>query len=1260
MDADLARGLSRLLGTEDERSVEDVADALWIARLAGPSLPPQVGPTAGTELLPGPRSLDADPAQEDAGATLPLHPAAGPGAVGAGGGPAVGGAARGPAGAGERDSGGGRSAATVRVPGESALSQPLALARALRPLKRRVPSRGTPSLDEYGTARLASETSLLLPAWTPRTERQFAAELVVDTGPSMHVWRQLAVEWRELLERHGAFRMVRCWSLDTARPEPRLAVFHHGAARPAAAPRTVPPDRLVDPAGRSVVLLLTDGVGPLWHDPALTAALDTWARTAPVAVLQVLPPPLWHRTAVSPEPALAHAAPPGRPAPLVRPSAAPRRAAGPGRWVPVLHMSPDWLAPWARLVAGTSPGWTPVMAIRVDRAPAQPTDGVPVPERDAAPVPERDGPHPVPEPPALPAAEDPAALVERFRAEASPGAYELAGYLAAVPLVLPVMRLVQHAMLPDSGTAQLAEVLLSGLLLPSGEDQLPAPDPELTLYDYRPGVRDALLDTLTRRESLRVLDVVSRVSGKVAARFGGTLDFRALLPTDDPAAGPWQLPEGSRPFARVTAAVLAGLGGDYRAAARRLAGAAGSAAGTANDPAAPARTPVSERVPGRPPGDALHPDVRAALLEPLVQATTVSVHGTGEGHPLCGSGFFVAPGWVLTTARTAYQAEAKAKGRGVLIGDGDRMLAATVEWLDPSTYGAGPLAGSGLALISVLPAGDHPCVWLTERTPRQHASDTVGGYGWKSGEDGERVRWSVQSTLSYRGGRLMFDEPFRNVMPRSVSGGPVVDLERVEVVGVVLARALPGSEAELPVLTVEDLRRQLAEGTGSVAGLYQRVITSHDRYHGLAASLSGGKATWTGVQGAFADPSGLALAPAERARLLAVLANLRPPASRAVLRDTAQEAAPDVALPAEWPSTVYAWRDGLGLLYDDRVDSTDELKRVLRYAMLAATAERTPDGLAGRAAERELWSWAQKTAVEHRLDPRFRNELFLQYSARNGARAETWAEVPPPAPPPGRRVLLEISQDSEAPALYEFQVSVLLRNGSSHSVGLSDGGVPAALLPLVLRGPLSRAFDVADEADGRAPLHVTVPVELLGLPVESWQVEDEQAPLGTERPVLVRPLHAREGEPAEIAQRRRQRWRDLHQNHVSYHYFDERVLRGSRGSLFHAFQALPTTTVPVLFAASYVEAAALHGIGFPVVLWYRSFGASTLITDFPPDLGVRLRTADDLPYALTAARSTAAAASLAGTPRYQDVTLIYDDPSPRRPRRAPRGEPEES
>ncbi|MFJ9607428.1 SAV_2336 N-terminal domain-related protein [Kitasatospora sp. NPDC101176] len=431
-------------------------------------------------------------------------------------------------------------AATVRTPARPALTGTLALSRALRPLRRTVRSAHDLVLDEEATVSVSGQAGLLLPVWRGAPERWLDVDLVVDGGPTMAVWSTLGDELAGLLRRHGAFHRVRAWSVHDRAGTPVLtprgvaSVQGGGGGGPAA-----------DPRGRRIVLLLTDGVGPLWHSGALPAAMRGWSRRAPVTLLQVLPRRHWHRTALRPVPAQAR----------VRPGVGPtvhyipddEGWAEPGTaWAGVLELRADWLAPWARMLSGRASGWTPVLAL--------PLTGTP---RSAEPGPS--------------VREDPAEVLARFRREASQTAYELAGFLAAAPLSLPVMRHVQAAMLGDSSATHLAEIYLSGLLERRSPER-PGEDPEAVLYDFRPGLRERLLGTLTRSESAAVLGVLVGVSQSVAGSFGGTLDFRALAALADGGSGIGPgLPPESVPFAEVAVEVLRGLGGADRALAERLA-----------------------------------------------------------------------------------------------------------------------------------------------------------------------------------------------------------------------------------------------------------------------------------------------------------------------------------------------------------------------------------------------------------------------------------------------------------------------------------------------------------------------------------------------------------------------------------------------------------------------------------------------------------------------------------------------------------------
>ena len=205
-----------LRGARIDMSAEDIADAIWLApHLIAPEVGPEasgdVGPAApaaanvpeaptpdygeSPDTAPSPKSR-AEGHRRLAGRRGELHlPAA---------------------------SGPGRGGRTLRAPTGAALPGSLALARALRPLRRRVPSRTRHVLDMAETVRRVAEEGVWLPALRPARDRWLDLALVVDAGASMGPWRSTATELLKLLSCIGAFRTVRIWNLDTDVSPPRL------------------------------------------------------------------------------------------------------------------------------------------------------------------------------------------------------------------------------------------------------------------------------------------------------------------------------------------------------------------------------------------------------------------------------------------------------------------------------------------------------------------------------------------------------------------------------------------------------------------------------------------------------------------------------------------------------------------------------------------------------------------------------------------------------------------------------------------------------------------------------------------------------------------------------------------------------------------------------------------------------------------------------------------------------------------------------
>ncbi|MEV1008108.1 SAV_2336 N-terminal domain-related protein [Streptomyces sp. NPDC049881] len=383
------------------------------------------------------------------------------------------------------------------IPAARTLPAPLGLERALRPLQRyRPPGRpprrsAAPDLDERKTVeRTARAGGLLIPAFREETRGHTELQLLMDAAPAMRIWQNMLGELAEVFSRLGAFRDIQVHYLHQS-PDGAPAISRRFDPADAV---LRPARQLQDPTGRRLTVVVSDCTGPLWRSGAAHRLLHGLARHAPVAAVQPLPQRMWARTRLPASAGVLQREEGQTSAARVRftadntgyplyvpPGAVP---------IPVLPPAPAALGAWAGLLSGPAAGSTRAAVgwVRADQPPA--------PARRATGLPRTA-----------------AAMVARFRASASPGAWQLAVYLAAAPLFLPVMQLVQRTMLPDSGPAELSEVLLGGLVRRrpgSGDGRW---------YAFADGVHDELLADLGHDEALLVL---KHCSAWVEQRLGRT------------------------------------------------------------------------------------------------------------------------------------------------------------------------------------------------------------------------------------------------------------------------------------------------------------------------------------------------------------------------------------------------------------------------------------------------------------------------------------------------------------------------------------------------------------------------------------------------------------------------------------------------------------------------------------------------------------------------------------------------------------------
>jgi len=341
------------------------------------------------------------------------------------------------------------------------------------------------------------------------------------------MWQDTAIEFRNLLWRACSPRSLRVFHLHW-NTEKTVLKTPGG--------RAVTRDAPCSQAGNRVVLVLSDAVGSGWMTAEVPAFVAKWAMRHPTALVHLLPPPKWSRTALR----------------YIDLSRRKRTSAafGPNRqetppWLTVTSLESDLLHNYARWMTGRQSEGVAGFRISPERFRIVARDSI---TSRAQFNPESLKPVEIQR------------IFERFERFASPEARVLARHLASAPLLLPVMRLVQRTLVPDAVPAQLAEAFQSGILYRRNPGIQPEPHPNLIEYDFLPGLRDRFLDLGGIASSFATIDVIGRY---LEQRFGKGGQFIALLSGAGSAIREWNVATstpGLKPFTRIASFLLERMG----------------------------------------------------------------------------------------------------------------------------------------------------------------------------------------------------------------------------------------------------------------------------------------------------------------------------------------------------------------------------------------------------------------------------------------------------------------------------------------------------------------------------------------------------------------------------------------------------------------------------------------------------------------------------------------------------------------------------
>ncbi|MEU6878058.1 trypsin-like peptidase domain-containing protein [Streptomyces sp. NPDC046712] len=510
-----------------------------------------------------------------------------------------------------------------------------------------------------------------------------------------------------------------------------------------------------------------------------------------------------------------------------------------------------------------------------------------------------------------------------------------------------------------------------------------------------------------------------------------------------------------------------------------------------------------------------------SAFESLVRPALVRIAAPGDGYDphgdrYWGTGFFIAPGWVLTCAHVV------AKG-GSAVWRGERAVGIVRD--GGVTTGEVVLAKPrpavpeqeldrydfpDLALVHVPDALDVSCVRLSERTPVIAEPIPVGLHGWSRETGRLGIREAVGEVHGIDGEALLL----RGTQPvEGLSGGPVVDLNRAAVIGLNKGRGATEGAA-VPITSL----RQLYRARGG--SLLSEVIREHDRHHLARFRSLSGEPDWTRAQLRHRPPTTQGLDPGRRIHLYGRLAELPPPTGPGDvlhLVDEVRELTVGRNVRPLLEVDPHTWREGVGLLqelHEPNQETASDLGLNAVFVYAAAVARHVRERHGDSAAIRSLTAWVTDAAAETPLVIRQTIAGLLRAgrptrprSAREpGSRADVLVEIDTPRY--GRR--------------FPWRVKLLFDGRTISPLHGDDEGVERERLRDTLREPLADALARGDRGEHLAAVEALLPRELFDEPLDTWRLspddelfDERSLPLGQRRIVVIRDAgrHARPPAP---------------------------------------------------------------------------------------------------------------------------------------------------
>lgn len=410
---------------------------------------------------------------------------------------------------------------------------------AFRHFRQKIVSLEQLKLDEEKTADYMSKTDIFRPFYKKSYEKRFNILFMVDISESMKIWENLIEEFVKDVKNYHIFKKVTVYYISTDKDTPQLFKKKENISK-------LNSKWYKHTEQNTLTFVFSDMVAKSWSSGELLSEITQWQRYLHLAIVQMLPQRLWNGTKLidasmgkmsNSKKFLLNNKIQSRAEEIL---ASEEDSLPELVKIPILNFNESSIDAYGRVINALSNN-------RIEGALFEREDF--------------QGKYQFSESNINIEAKD---KLRNFYKYASTTSKELLELLAIVPLSLPIIKLVQQKLLPQSSQEHLSEVFMSSII--DKEQKIDGFYQFNKVSNEQNGVREELIKKIGAKKAFQTIVKLSEIIHSQ----GGIFDFLAYVVDPTTLRQSNEFNEIDREFARISVTVLNEMGVKYKELADRL------------------------------------------------------------------------------------------------------------------------------------------------------------------------------------------------------------------------------------------------------------------------------------------------------------------------------------------------------------------------------------------------------------------------------------------------------------------------------------------------------------------------------------------------------------------------------------------------------------------------------------------------------------------------------------------------------------------